>query len=45
MSLQLAAASVRGGQTVAISPEGTRSTTGLLLPFKKGEWMSKCARE
>ena len=34
--LQLAASSVRAGQTVTISPEGTRSPSGLLLPFKKG---------
>lgn len=36
MSLQLAADSVRPGQSVTISPEGTRSPSGLLLPFKKG---------
>lgn len=36
-SLQLAATSVQRGQTVTISPEGTRSASGLLLPFKKGE--------
>ena len=36
MSLQLAADSVRPGESVTISPEGTRSPSGLLLPFKKG---------
>jgi 1-acyl-sn-glycerol-3-phosphate acyltransferase len=39
MSLQLAADSVCAGQSVTISPEGTRSPSGLLLPFKKGNVM------
>lgn len=30
------ASSVQTGQTIAIAPEGSRSKTGLLLPFKKG---------
>jgi 1-acyl-sn-glycerol-3-phosphate acyltransferase len=35
-SLARAAALVRGGTSVAIFPEGTRSTDGRLLPFKRG---------
>ena len=45
LSLQLAASCVQRGQSVTISPEGTRSTTGLLLPFKKGgEGAYQCCR-
>lgn len=35
-SLHAAAMKVKGGRNVVIFPEGTRTTTGDLLPFKKG---------
>ncbi len=35
-SLHAAAMKVKGGRNVVIFPEGTRTTTGALLPFKKG---------
>ena len=36
LSLQDAAQQIRGGKNVVIFPEGTRSPTGKMLPFKKG---------
>ncbi len=38
-SLNQASRLVRGGRSVAFFPEGTRSATGHLLPFKKGSFV------
>lgn len=38
-SIETAAAEIRNGSSVLIFPEGTRSTTGELLPFKRGAFI------